>query len=58
MTSTTHTGVVVSAKQADTWHAEIKQIMADKEINFGDAVDVYIANAGNDAVDQSGWDAA
>lgn len=58
MTSTQHTGVVVSAAEADLWHAEIKSIMADQWITFGEAVDVYIAKRVNAAVDQSGWDAA
>lgn len=43
MTSTQHTGVVVSAKEADAWQAEIRRIMADRSINFGPAVDWYIA---------------
>lgn len=47
MTSTYHTGVVVSAKEADAWHAVIKAIMADRKIPFEQAVDFYIRrNAG------------
>lgn len=40
--TTMHTGVVVSAKEADAWHAEIKQIMAEQGLNFGEAVNLYI----------------
>lgn len=71
MTSTRHTGVVISAKDADAWHIEIKQIMVDHKLNFGEAIDVYIARTpvaeavpfewvewDNTDVDQSGWDAA
>jgi|SRR5882672_86450 len=43
MISTQHTGVVVSAKEADAWHAEIKKIMADTDLTFGDAVNAYIS---------------
>lgn len=59
MTGTTHTGVIVSAKEADAWHAAIKKIMVERALNFGDAVNWYISNKpGNDAVDMSGWDVA
>lgn len=59
MSSTRHTGVIVSAKDADAWHAEIKQIMAEESVNFGEAVDLYIAGRSvQQVVDQSGWDAA
>ncbi len=59
MTNTQHTGVVVSTEKADAWHVDIKIIMAERQLNFGDAVNWYIAeNLGNDAVDQSGWDVA
>ena len=43
MTSTQHTGVVVSAKEADAWHAAIKKIMAERALNFGDAVNWWVA---------------
>lgn len=42
MTSTQHTGVVVSAKEADAWHKAIKEIMAGCGVNFADAVNLYI----------------
>lgn len=56
MSSTRHTGVVVSAIEADAWHAEIKLIMAERGLNFGDAVDVYIA--AKTAFTSPDWDAA
>lgn len=58
MTSTQHTGIVVSAKEADAWHEQIKVIMAVHALNFGDAVDYYITSGHNLPVDMSGWDAA
>lgn len=42
MTTTQHTGVIVSVAEADAWHEEIRHIMAARKINFGDAVNVYI----------------
>lgn len=56
--TTQHTGVVVSAAEADAWHAEIKIIMAEQQLNFGEAVNVYISRRTVPPVDQSGWDAA
>ena len=44
MSSTQHTGVVVSKKEAEAWHAEIRKIMAAQGLNFGDAVNVYITS--------------
>ncbi len=62
MTSTRHTGVVVSLADAETFQAEIRDIMAARHLNFGPAVDWYIVQREQArqraAVDTSGWDAA
>jgi|HubBroStandDraft_3_1064219.scaffolds.fasta_scaffold00924_14 hypothetical protein len=42
MANVHHTGIVVSAAEADAWQAEIREIMAERKLNFGPAVDVYI----------------
>lgn len=36
------TGMVVPAREADAWHAEIRRIMSERSLNFGPAVDYYI----------------
>lgn len=42
MSSTRHTGVIVSVKEAEAWYAEIRKIMVDRGLTFSDAVDRYI----------------
>lgn len=44
MINTQHTGIVISAKEADAWHDKIRKIMAEQKITFEKAVDLYINN--------------
>lgn len=47
----------LSAVVAEAQQEAIKQIMAERELNFGDAVNVYIEQRAW-VVDTAGWDAA
>ncbi len=42
MTNTKHTGIIVSASEAEAWHATIRKIMADLRCTFEQAVNLYI----------------
>lgn len=55
-----HTGMIPQ-READAQAEAVKQIMAETGMNFGDAVNEYIARTTPEPaqeVDMSGWDAA
>lgn len=56
-----YVGIVVSAAEADAWHEQIRVIMAEQHLNFGEAVNWYIEQHKLPlaiGVDMASWDAA